>query len=289
MSFGSPYLTLPEFRYHRPSTINEVIDLLKEYGDEAKIMGGGIGLLSFMKERLMNPKHIIDIKSIRELKRLEYSPGKGLIIGAAVTLSELERSDVVKKSYRALYEAISNAADPIIRNRATLVGNLCEAIPWVDSPSALIALDGSVDINGPEGKRRVKVESFIKGTLEIDLSNNEFVEAILLPDNDGSIKSVFEKFSTGSEFSLANVAIAMSDGRERYVRIVYGAVSSTPVRSKDAEVILMNEGLSQSSIAKVAKAASRSIECMSDILASSDYRKHLIQIITAKALRRLLE
>ena len=289
MSFGSPYFTLPEFTYHRPNDLEEVMRLLKIHGEEAKVMGGGVGLLAFMKERLMSPAHVIDIKGIRELRELKYTSGIGLSVGACVTLAEIAQSDAVKQHYTALHEAVSRAADPMIRGRATLVGNLCEAIPWVDSPPALIALGGVVRVNGPRGGKEVDLGSFIKGPVDIELQPDELVTHLILYESPPSRRSTFQKFSAGSEFSIASVAVSVVFGKRREVRLVYGGVSSTPRRSLEAEKVVAEGEVSEATIQKAAQAASRSVECVSDVLASADYRRHLVEVLTTKALRRVLE
>ena len=287
MSFGSPYTTLPDFEYHKPTSLEEVLGLLKQYGDEAKLMGGGVGLIAFMKERLMSPGHVIDVKEVKELKILENSPGNGLSIGAAVTLSELLEGGVLKKDYTVLHEALAKVADPMIRLRATLVGNLCEAIPWVDSPPALIALDATVSIAGPDGSRSVPVSAFIRGPVDIDLGPSEMVTAVKVPHAKGS-QSAFEKFTGGSEFSLASVAVSMSPGgRNKRARVVYGSVNSTPVRSAEVEEAI-KDGITPGSIKKAAELASEKVECVDDVLASAAYRRHLIKVITTKVLRRMM-
>ncbi len=289
MSFGSPFLTLPDFTYHKPAKIEDVLSLLKEYGDEAKIMGGGVGLLAFMKERLMSPAHVIDIKGVKQLRQLEYESGKGLTVGACVTLADLAESDVVNKRYTALHEAVTGAADPMIRGRATLVGNLCEAIPWVDSPPALIALDASVEIVGPEGKRRVSAENFIRGPVEIDLQPGEFVSYAHLPEGPNLRRSTFQKFSAGAEFSIASVAASVVLEKKRRAKLVYGGVGPVPVRSLEAEKVITEEEVTEASINRASQAAAATVQCVSDVLASSDYRRHLVQVLTTKALRRIFE
>ena len=287
MSFGSPYTTLPDFEYHRPNSLEEVLSLLSRYGDEAKLMGGGVGLIAFMKERLMSPAHVIDVKEVKELKLLSSTPGKGLTIGAAVTLSELLEGGVLKKDYTVLHEALSKVADPMIRRRATLVGNLCEAIPWVDSPPALIALDASVSITGPEGRRSVPVSGFIRGPVDIDLGPSEIVTSVDIPVAKGA-QSAFEKFTGGSEFSLASVAVMMSNGgKNRRARVVYGSVNSTPVRSTEVEEAI-RDGITPGSVRKAADTASEKVACVDDVLATAAYRKHLLKVITTKVLRRMM-
>ncbi|HYA56033.1 MAG TPA: xanthine dehydrogenase family protein subunit M [Nitrososphaerales archaeon] len=287
MSFGSPYTTLPDFEYHRPTSLDEALALLKQYGDEAKLMGGGVGLIAFMKERLMSPAHVIDVKEVKELKMLDNAPGKGLSIGSAVTLSELLEGGVLKKDYTVLHEALARVADPMIRRRATLVGNLCEAIPWVDSPPALIALDATVAVAGPDGRRKVPVSGFIRGPVDIDLGPSEMVTAVDIPQAKGA-HSAFEKFTGGSEFSLASVAVMVSNGeKNRLARVVYGSVNSTPFRSVEVEEAI-RDGITPGSVRKAADLASEKVECVDDVLATAAYRKHLLKVITTKVLRRMM-
>ncbi len=287
MSFGSPYTTLPDFDYHRPRTVEEALNLLREHGDEAKVMGGGIGLIAFMKERLMSPAHVIDMKGIDELREVRQMPGGGLRIGSAVTLSELLEGEKLGKELAVLREAIARVADPMIRRRATLVGNLCEAIPWVDSPPALIALDASVEAVGAKGRRSTAVSTFIKGPVDIDLGPEEIVTAVDIPPARGR-EGAFEKFTAGSEFSLASVAVVLTtEGRKRVPKVVYGAVNSTPVRSPEVEEEI-RDGITPGAVRKAAKVAEANVECMDDVLASSAYRKHLVRVITTKALGRMM-
>jgi carbon-monoxide dehydrogenase medium subunit len=288
MSFGSPYTTLPDFEYHKASSVDEVIKLLKEFGDEAEVMAGGVGLMAFMKERLLSPSHLVDIKDVKELRQIGYVRGKGLSIGASVTIEEVAANQDIKAKFQALHEAASKTADPMIRSRATLVGNLCEAIPWVDSPPVLMALDATVEIAGPSGRRSVPVDGFIRGPVDIDLGPDEFVTRIDLPDQ--TLRSAFEKFTGGSEFALASVAVAVSSGAgKRKARVVFGSVNSTPVRCLEAEQVLQEVELSQPIIRKAAEVVFEKVECVSDVLANADYRKHLVRVITTKALGRLVQ
>jgi len=267
--------------------LDEVLGLLKEHGDEAKLMGGGVGLIAFMKERLMSPSHVIDVKDVEEFKRIGRVEGKGLSIGAAVTLSELLEGGILEKDFTVLHEALARVADPMIRRRATLVGNLCEAIPWVDSPPALISLGAAVEIGGPDGKRSVPVSSFIRGPVDIDLGPTEMVTAVNIPGAKGR-ESAFEKFTGGSEFSLASVAVCLtSEGRKRHATVVYGAVNSTPIRSPDIEQAI-SDGITPAAVRKAAELASEKVECVDDVLATAAYRKHLLKVITTRVLKRMM-
>ncbi|MDG6900597.1 MAG: xanthine dehydrogenase family protein subunit M [Nitrososphaerota archaeon] len=289
MSFGSPYTTLPDFEYHKVSSVEEVTRLLKEFGDEAEVMAGGVGLMAFMKERLLSPAHLIDVKDVKELRQIVYTRGKGLSVGAAITYEEVAANQDVRARFQALHEAAVRTADPMIRARATLVGNLCEAIPWVDSPPVLMALDASVEIAGAGGRRTLPVGGFIKGPVEVDLGSDEFVTRIDVPEPSQGSRSAFEKFTGGSEFALASVAVSLASGNgKRKAKVVFGSVNSMPVRCGEAEQVLQDSELSQSSIRKAAEVAAEKVECVSDVLASVEYRKHLVRVITIKALGRLL-
>ena len=286
MSFGSAYLTLPDFQYHRPSSVEEVVALLKQHGDEAKIMAGGVGMIAFMKERLMSPAHLIDVKGVDALKRVQQLQGRGMRIGAAVTYSELGSNETLKKGYPILHEVVRKTADPMIRARATLVGNVCEAIPWIDSAPALIALEAALEIVGPNGRRSVSVEEFIRGPVDIDLRSDEFVTAVELPERNASARGAFEKFTAGSEFSVASVAVALLPGKG--ARVVFGSVNSTPIRSREAEKVIAGGELSRTIVRKAARAASEEVDCVSDVLATSGYRKHLVEVLASRALGRLV-
>jgi carbon-monoxide dehydrogenase medium subunit len=243
-----------------------------------------------MKERLLSPAHIIDVKDVKEIRQVRYTSGKSLSIGAAVTLEEVAANPVVRGRFTALHESASRTADPMIRARATLMGNLCEAIPWVDSPPVLMALDASLEIVGSNGRRMSSVAGFIKGPVDIDLAPDEFVTRLEIPDVARAGNSAFEKFNGGSEFALASVAVSVTaENKKRKARVIFGSVNSTPVRSLEAEKVLEEGELGQATIRRAAEVASEKVECVSDVLASAEYRKHLIKVITVKALGRLLQ
>lgn len=290
MSFGAPYLTLPEFTYHKPKSLKEALQLLNEFRDEAKVMAGGVGLIAFMKERLLAPNHVIDIKDIPELRVIEYRKGEGLKIGATVTMSEIEKHDVVREKYVALHQAVKAGSDPIIRNRATLVGNICEAIPWVDGPIPLIAYNAELEIMSADNVRRIPVSEFIKGPVEISLEPSEIVTSVYIPDPPPEAKTLFMKFNAGSEFALATLAAYVIDSKKpRDARLVYGAVSTKPVRAYEAEKVILTSKNINEAIILAAEKASKEIDVISDVLASEDYRRHLVKLLTINVLSRIFE
>ena len=281
MSFGSPYMTLPGFTYIRPNTVQEAIELLDRYGDDAKVKAGGIGLIAFMKERLMAPKYVIDIKWIPELGIVRETGGS-LFIGAAVTLRRLEEMKNLR--LKGLLNAVSSIADPTIRHSATLVGDMCEAIPWVDAPPALISLDAKAHIVGRKGSREIPVSELIKGAGQLSIESNEIITGISVPVN-GS-RSTYVKFSSGSEYGIASAAVSLNPERSK-LKIVMGAVAEVP-RSFDQSAVewKWDEPL-EMNIRSVWKAFEAGLDPMSDMLASSEFRMKVSKIIVARALREL--
>lgn len=291
---SSSYFTLPEFEYLRPSTIDEVKKLLNEYGEEAKILAGGIGLVGFMKERLLMPSYVIDIKGIQELKRLEYIPGDGLYVGATVTFRELyeflDKDEGLKTKYWALYESIPQLSDPIIRNRSTLIGNVCEAIPYMDSYPSLLIYDAVIHSVSVEGERDISIMGFLKGFATTELKENEFVTYIRVPEPPEEALSGFIKFVSHSEFSVATVAILLKwdqDKEKRDVRIAYGSVTETPIRLVEAEKLFKEDRPVDELMDQVVKIALDTMEPMSDLYGTAEYRRHLVEVLTRKLFIRL--
>ena len=176
MSFGSSYLTLPEFQYLKPKSLQEAMQILDEHKDEAKILAGGIGLLAFMKERLVDPRWVVDIKAIDELHALRDEGAKGLTIGATSTMNQLLAFEPLKEKYKALRDCISLLSDPVIRNRSTLLGDVCEALPYVDGPTPLLLFDAEIEAASVKGRRRIPMSEFIKGVAETALEPNEIAD-----------------------------------------------------------------------------------------------------------------
>lgn len=291
MSFGTPHLTLPEFEYVKPTSLQEVLDLVEKHRGDAKLLAGGVGLLAFMKERLVEPKLVVDIKSVPELRKIEYSERDGLTIGAAVSFNEILDHPTVMSKYKALHQAISSLSDVVLRNRSTLLGNLCEALPFVDSPAPLIVFDAQVHVMSSSAQRVVPVEEFVKGIAETALNENEVAVAVELPNlPDGAVTGFAKHLGDGSEFSVVSVAALVAHNRspsKRVVRLAYGGIGATPVRAKDAEKIFATDAPVPQLIKKAVAWTSESISPMDDNLASGEYRRHLIEVLTYRLLSRL--
>jgi CO/xanthine dehydrogenase FAD-binding subunit len=285
MSFGSPYFSLPSFRYERPASLEEALELLSRYGEEAKLMAGGVGLLAFMKERLLDAKYVLDLKGIPELRRLEHEQGRGLTVGATVTLSELQEHPIVKERYGALYDAIRVLSDPTLRNRSTLMGDLCEAIPWVDSPPPLMVLNAEVRVSrAGGGTRSIRAKDFITGAAENALQPDEIATSIFIPEPPSGSRSAYLKFSAGTEFGIASVAGLASGGE---VRLAYGCIAATPLEPVEAEEVFRGSGPAGELTGRALKVIGETVEPFTDTLGTAEYRKNIIQVLTVDLFRRL--
>lgn len=291
MSFGSSYLTLPDFQYLKPKTLQEALQILDERKDEAKIMAGGIGLLAFMKERLVDPRWVIDIKAIDELHKLRDDGAKGLTIGATATMNQLLAFEPLKEKYKALRDCISLLSDPVLRNRSTLIGDVCEALPFVDGPTPLLLFDTEIEAASVKGKRRIPMAEFIKGIAETALEPNELAVAMHLKSPPEHSKSLFLKHISSSEFSIVNVAALCANPTKpesRTVRFAYGAVAPTPARVHEVEELFKRKSPVPQLIDEAVGVIRKSTEPMTDVLAKAEYRSHMLEVLSIKAFRRLL-
>ena len=291
MSFGSAYLTLPDFQYLKPKTLQETLQLLDEHKDEAKIMAGGIGLLAFMKERLVDPRWVIDIKAIDELHTLHDDGDKGLTIGATTTMNQLLAFEPLKDKYKALRDCISLLSDPVLRNRSTLMGDVCEALPFVDGPTPLLVFDAEIEAASVKGRRRIPMAEFIKGIAETALEANELAVAIHLKSPPEHSQSLFLKHRSSSEFSIVNLAALCANPTKpenRTVRLAYGAIAPTPARVHEVEDLFKRKNPVPQLIDEAIGVVRKSTEPMTDVLAKAEYRSHMLEVLLIKAFRRLL-
>ncbi len=282
MSFGSSYFTVPKFTYIRPSSIDELLDFLSEHGQEAKVMSGGVGLLAFMKERLLRPKYVVSLSGINELKTLRLDDG-GLSVGAGVHLSELE-TEAMKRAYPTLYFAVKSIADPIVRNMGTLAGDVLEALPWGDAYPALISLNARAEIMSRKSRREAPVNGIVTGFGQTAISEDEIVTRITVPQEE--VKGTYVKFSNASEYGLATVALSYYPKRESFTMVI-GSISESPVilTEKDVEW-RFGEPLEQNA-SRLISYIDRNVSPMSDMLSSSEFRKHVVKVIALKAIKEV--
>jgi CO/xanthine dehydrogenase FAD-binding subunit len=270
---------LPKFQYHRPATLDEAVGLLEELGPQARIMAGGTDLLVGLGDGTVSAGHILDIKGIQGLSGIVYEDGM-LRIGAGVTVNDLLESKGLPSACGALLEAAARLATHQIRNRATVVGNICNASPACDMGPPLLVLDASLRTVSAKGPRTIPVRDFFKGVKATCCAPNEIVTEIMVPISPRT-KSVFGKRTRirGHDLSLVNGAAACEDGAG--IRVALGAVAPTPV---------LIDGLSRWGLSEkreIAHRAVRSISPVDDVRGSSSYRLAMADFIVRALLDRL--
>lgn len=278
---------LPDFEYFTPDSVEEACQLLSQYGSKAIAIAGGTDILVKMKKEVMAPEILVSIGHLSQLKKIEYVPGKGVVIGAGVTHNEVQNSKVLHEKYLSVSEAAHQMANNQVRNLGTIGGNISNAVPSADMPPILIALDTTVKIVGSKGERTMPLENVFKGPNQTVLENDELITEFVIPE--GSFTgSTYIKFGLRASGALAVVGVAASVQMEGDVikdaRIVLGAVSPVPVRAKEAENFLKGKKASEELFAEAGVIASGECRPISDIRASAEYRKDMVRVFTRRAL-----
>jgi len=282
-----------DFEYHAPPTLDEAVKLLAEHGDEARPIAGGTDLVLMMTDRVVTPRHVVDIKRIPELSVFKWDGEGGLTIGAAVPFRTLERSKEVKRYYPGLAEAASEVGSWQIRNLGTPGGNLCTASPSAEIAPILLALDANVNIAGPRGNRRVPVQQFITGVRRTVLQEGELLVDIHVPHPGAGAGSHYIKLKERQKMDIAFVGVAAVVKLERGnvirdVSIALGAVAPTPIRAPRAEQALRGERLTDRLLDEAGRLAAESARPITDVRASADYRKEMVNVLTKRAVRQAL-
>ena len=272
-----------DFDYHRPSTLKEAGRLLGKY-KRASILAGGTDLIAEIKEEAASPDAVIDIKAIVGLNKIAIKDGK-LRIGALVTFADIIASKAIRKKLPVLVEISRRVASPGIRNRATLAGNICSAVPCLDSGPLLMALDAVVVAYGPSGQRKIPVSSWFRGNRKTSIKRGEIVTEMVLPLPPIKHGGCFIKLGryNGEDLAQASV-LAMAFAKNSY-RVAFGSLGPVPLRAHKIEDILNGKTLSDELIEKSKAIIPGIISPISDIRASKEYRLHMAIVMFERAIR----
>lgn len=277
---------LSRFDYIRPQVLEDALTFLKE-NINTKILAGGTDLIVMLRRNAAMPEHILDIKSIPETKRLEYTPGDGLYIGASITVNQVAKADFIQHRYAALVQGANSLASYQLRNRATLVGNICNASPGADLAAPLLVYEAKVHIASSRGTRQVACEEFFTGVKKTVLQEDEMVVGVSMPDVPGGDTSIFLKQARikGHDLGIAGVAVRRTDAN--VYRVAMSAVAPTPIRLKELEVMLTAQPLTAELAAQAGKEVGKLINPISDVRSSAQYRLHISEILVKRALTEL--
>ncbi len=282
---------LPKFDYFAPQTLQETFELLEKHGKDAKLLAGGTDLIVSLRAREQRPKSLIDIKGVKELHELSFDEKRGLTVGAAVNLNKLIHYDAVSKNYSLLKEAVSTIGDYEIRNRATLVGNICNGSPAADSAPALLVLDANVNIASQKGKRTVPVREFHTGVKKTVLVSNELVTSINVPTPPKGYKGGYLKGrrTVGEDLTVVGVGGLVTPGSKggKSVRLAYASVAPTPVRALDVEKVFESNKPLNDLLDQAMPIVRKTVSPISDVRGGKDYRMNLVEVLTRRLLRQL--
>jgi carbon-monoxide dehydrogenase medium subunit len=283
---------LPKFDYLKPKTINEALALLSEHKGKAKLIAGGTDLVPKLKRReIESPEYLIDLKNIPDLDYIEYDWESGLKIGPLTTIHSLEASPVVKEKFSVLFDAVQSMASVQVRNKGTLAGNICNAVPSADTAPALLTLEAKLKLAGPKSERTVNIEEFFTGPSETVL-NGEILREIHIPSLPSNGRGKYLKLTPRSSMDLAIVGVAaviiVDCGVCNDIRIALGAVAPTPMRARVAEGILRGQKLTRELIDEAAKHASRECRPINDHRASAEYRCEMVRVLTKRAIEQAI-
>ncbi len=280
------------FEYHTPASIAEAADLLIRYGDDAKILSGGQSLIPLMKLRLATPRHVLDINGIPGLDQIRESDGF-LRIGALVRESDLEESEVVRARYPLLADTCRVIADPIVRNLATVGGNLAHADPANDHPATMLALGAEVVAAGRSGERRIPIASFFTGPFTTALTADEVLVEIRIPAppsrSGGAYVKLERKVGDFATVAVAAQVTLAADGTCERAGIGLTSVGPTAIKAERAEEALKGARPDEASIRRAAEQAAAASRPSDDLRGSVEYKKDMVRVLTARALRKALE
>ena len=280
-----------DFKYLRASTVKEAIELIEQHKDDYKIICGGQSLLILMRQGLVAPECLIDIKHLDELNYIQFDKKEGLRIGATTTHRTVETSPLVKKHYPLLVEMEQNIASIQTRNWGTIGGNLAHGDPAGDPGPVFIGLNGKVKVANKERERTLPLEEFFIDYFETALEEDELLLEIQIPPIPSKTATTYEKFNIiKNDQAIVSVATSINldeDGLScKDARIVLGAAAPAPVRAREAEKLLIGKKMDDRLLKNVGEVASKEADPVDDIHATESYRRQLIKVLTRRMLRK---
>ena len=280
------------FRYEAPRSVEEAIALLHRGGGEAKVLAGGQSLVPMLKLRFASPEMLVDINNLPDLDYLRLDPDGTLRIGALCRHADLEKSMVLAAHQPTMAAAAPLVADPIVRNRGTLVGSLCHADPQGDWASVMIALEGHIVAQGPKGRRTIPVADLMKGPFQTVLAYDELAIEAVVPAPRGVAGGGYLKLERRvGDFATVGVAVAVETSAGSVIRAGIGltGVGGSTINAADAAAALVGGPLTVDSIARASELAARAAQPRSDHRGSATYKRHIVSTFVTRILNSVPE
>jgi len=280
------------FDYHRPATLDEAVALLARHGDAAKVLSGGMSLLPVLKLRLGSVAHLVDIGRI---PGLEYTKEEGgvLKIGGATRQATLERSELIGAKYPILRDAVALIADPLVRNRATVGGNLANGDPGNDLPAIMIALGATLVARGPKGERAIPANQFYKGIYSTALAPDEILTEIRVPIPPARSGGAYLKLKRKvGDYAAAAAAVQVTldaKGAIERAGLALTNAGPTPVEVADAAKYLVGKTLDDNVVGEAARLAAAKSAPSADQRGSVEYKREMARVLAGRALRKAVE
>ena len=271
-----------DVRYHKPETVTEAVRLLNEAPDTA-ILAGGTDLVAWMRDDVAHPAVLVDLKGIAELETLAWD-GEALHLGALATFSHLLEAIEITEHAPVFREMADLVASVGIRNRATIVGNICSAVPSCDAGPVLLAYDTEVRVVGLDGERSVPIDAWFLGPRRSALADGEIVLGLRIrpPRKHGAAFLKLARYE-GEDLAQASLAVSISDTNE--YRVAFGAVAPTPRRARRIEALLAGNSVNTRLIAEATALVTEEIDPITDIRAGKVYREHMCRVMLARGLQ----
>jgi carbon-monoxide dehydrogenase medium subunit len=280
------------FEYHAPASIADATALLARHGEDAKILSGGQSLIPLMKLRLASPRHVVDINRIPGLGYVREADGV-LAIGALARESDLDASDAVRMRYPILADTCRVIADPLVRNLATICGNLAHGDPANDHPATMLVLGAELVVVGPRGERRLPIASFFTGLFATALKPDEILTEIRVPAPPPRSGGAYWKFERKvGDFATAAVAAQVTlapDGTCARAAIGLTNVGATVIQARRAAASLQGKRPDDAALREAGRLAAEEADPSDDLRGPVDYKRDLVRVLTARALRRAAE
>jgi CO/xanthine dehydrogenase FAD-binding subunit len=286
----NPHPGLPELEYVKPASLREASKFLAEHEGAARPFSGGTDSFVRLRDGVLKLDFLVDIKGLEGTREISFDPKKGLTIGAAVTMNQVVKNPDVKKYFPNLAEAADSVASYQLRNRATVIGNICNASPAGDTIGTCLVMDGILKVHGVDGLRDVPLSNFFLGPGRTVLKPGDVVVSINLPVPPKGLVGTYKKLGRNiiGDLSIVGVTIAgypSKDAQSGYAfRIALASVAPVPFEAFKAEAVLAGKKISDELIAEAATVAMDSVTPIDDVRGTARYRKFMVRNLTHEAL-----
>lgn len=277
-----------EFAYEKPKSLAEALALLGKFGKKARILAGGTDVANEMKQGFRVPELLVDIKDIQELNRIEQTK-QGIWIGALVTFDQIRQSKMVKENLQILWEAAGLVASTGVRNRATMVGNICSAVACMDSAAPLLVHEALIHVVSVDGEKDIPVQQWFVENRKTAIGDNEMVTGVLIPLPEKKYAGAYQKMMrySGEDLSQANVGVLVTSDNK--FRVAFGSVGPIPKRSPKIENLLNTKGANLQTLEEAKEMIETVIAPISDVRASKEYRMQMTRVMFERAVNEALE